>query len=159
MNRFRLDAKQNRSKKLIHEIHLSIDIRPQRYSYYLTLLLWRRAATVLFNFTSLVLLLTICKPYLATCGYRTFSEEKVPKRLSDSIRYALGSAVLRLWVGLSRRARKVITTSSRRAGESPPKHQADTAKASRRDALGSFFGSFCSQKEQYRLVKLRKGTG
>ncbi len=30
---------------------------------------------------------------------RTFSEEKVPKRLSASIRYALGSAVLRLWVG------------------------------------------------------------
>jgi hypothetical protein len=31
----------------------------------------------------------------------------------------------------------------------PTQTQADTAKASQRDALESFFGTFCSQKVQY----------
>ena len=35
--------------------------------------------------------------FLATGGYRTFSEEKGPKELSDSIRYALGIRNLMLW--------------------------------------------------------------
>ncbi len=39
----------------------------------------------------------MCKRSLATGGYCTFSEEKVPKRLSDSIRYALGIRKLMLW--------------------------------------------------------------
>ncbi len=42
-----------------------------------------------------------------------------------------------------------LSSHEARPKRTPTQTQADTAKASQRDALGSFFGSFCSQKEQF----------
>ena len=87
----------------------------------------------------------VCKPSLATGRNCSFCEQKEPKKLSASIRYALGSAVLRVVGGDVWRGRAEVLMTLRASPNAPPKHRADTAKASQRDALGSLLGTFSSE--------------
>ncbi|MDE6499296.1 MAG: hypothetical protein K2K83_01145 [Rikenella sp.] len=96
-------------------------------------------------------LATLC---LATVWNRSFSEEKEPKRLPAILTYRMGCRSQEpcgLFLGPGVMARKVIDSNKARHYPDPKVSRSPFTKNGHgmRSIPESFFGSFCSQKEQY----------